>query len=165
MNKTVQDQRLRPGWSRWFPRRARPVQPASLSDQALLEAVGAGSRTALFELFNRHGGAVHHLAGSVAADEEGAERVVEEVFVALGRSGRLEDDVANVRLGLLAMAWRRAPAGPASDDAWDTLAVTMAAGASLADVAGVLQVDRQVVASRLRSGLVAAGNRREGAHR
>jgi len=141
------------------------VAPAVLSDQALLVAVGAGSRTALFELFNRHGGAVHHLAGLVATDDEEANRVVEEVFVALGRAGCLEDDIANVRLGLLAMVWRRAPAGAASDDAWDTLAVTMAAGASLADVAGVLRVDRQVVASRLRSGLVAAGNRREGADR
>jgi len=119
----------------------------------------------LSDLFNRHGGAVHHLAGLVAADDEEADRVVEEVFVALGRAGCMEDSVANVRLGLLAMAWRRSPAGTAADGARHALAVTMLAGASLADVASVLQVDRQVVASRLRSGLAAAGNRREGADR
>jgi len=151
--------------SGWFPRQRRPVVPAVLSDQALLEAVGAGSRTALFELFNRHGAAVHHLAGLVAADDEEADRVVEEVFVALGRAGCMEDDVANVRLGLLAMAWRRALSGAAPDDARDALAVTVLAGASLADVARVLQVNRQVVASRLRSGLSAVGSRREGADR
>jgi len=151
--------------SRWSHRRRRPEVPAVLSDQALLVAVGAGSRTALFELFNRHGGAVHHLAGLVAADDEGADRVVEEVFVALGRAGCLEDSIANVRLGLLAMAWRRSPAGATSDDARQVLAITMLAGASLADVARVLQVDRRVVASRLRSGLVAAGSQREVADR
>jgi|GEM_PF-5048918 len=139
--------------------------PGVLSDQALLEAVAAGSRTALFELFNRHGGAVHRLAGLIAADDEAADGVVEEVFVALGRAGCMEDNIANVRLGLLAMAWRRAPAGAAPDDDRDALAVTMLAGASLADVACVLQVERQVVASRLRSGLAAAGSRREGADR
>jgi len=138
------------------------VVPAVLSDQALLDAVGAGSRTALFELFNRHGGAVHHLAGLVAADDEAADRVVEEVFVAVGRAGRMDDNLANIRLGLLAMAWRRSPVGAAADDARDALAMTMLAGASLVEVARVLQVDRQVVASRLRSELATAGNRREG---
>jgi DNA-directed RNA polymerase specialized sigma24 family protein len=151
--------------SRWFLRRRRPLSPAVLSDRALLDAVGAGSRTALFELFNRHGGAVHHLAGLVAADEEAADRVVEEVFVAVGRAGGMEDNITDVRLGLLAMAWRRSPAGAAPDDARDALALAVLAGASLTDVARVLQVDRQVAASHLRSGLVAAGQRRERADR
>jgi hypothetical protein len=149
------------GRSLW---RRRPVPPAVLSDQALLDAVRYGSRIALFELFNRHGGAVHHLAGLVA-DDAGADRVVEEVFVAVGRAGGMEDDIANVRLGLLAMAWRRSPVGSAPDDVRDALALTMLAGASLGEVAGLFQVDRQVVASRLRSGLAAAGHRREGADR
>lgn len=151
--------------TRWLLRRPRPVVPAALSDQALLEAVGAGSRTALFELFNRHGAAVHHLARLGAADDEDADRVVEEVFVALGRAGRMEDNIANVRLGLLAMAGRRAPAGAVADDARDALAVTMLADASLADVARVLHVNRQVLACRLRSELAAVGSRREGADR
>jgi DNA-directed RNA polymerase specialized sigma24 family protein len=151
--------------SRWTLRRLRPVAPPVLSDRALLEAVGAGSRTALFELFNRHGAAVHHLAGLVATDDEGADRVVQEVFVAVGRAGCMEDDTADVRLGLLAMAWRRSPVGSAPDDVRDALALTMLAGASLGEVAGLFQVDRQVVASRLRSGLAAAGHRREGADR
>ncbi len=157
-------------------RRRRPVALANLGDRDLLEVVAAGSRAALWELFNRHGAAVHQLAGLVAADDRDADRVVEEVFVTLARSGRLEDDVESVRLGLLAMAWRRAPApsaapasaSPASasplrglpDDTRDALALTMLASAPLTDVARVMGANRQVVASRLRSGLVACAGQR-----
>ena len=135
--------------------------PAVLSDQALLAAVGAGSRLALFELYNRHGAAVHHLGGLVAGDDD-ADRVVEEMFVARGRAGCLEDGTANVRLGLLAMAGRRALAGTTPDDARDAAAATMMADASLTDVAGVFRISRRVAAHRLHSGLAVVGTRREG---
>lgn len=154
-----------------------------LSDEALLAAMrGAGSKAALWELFQRHGAAVHRLGGLLASDPDEAERIVEDVFVTLARRfGRLEDDVDNVRLGLLAMAWRRGrltddavpsspvvPAGLArspgdaaaiarlqslpSEDR-DALALTVLGAASLADLAVVLEADRRAVGARLRTGL------------
>ena len=42
-----------------------------------------------------------------AGNDDDADRVVEDVFVAPGRAGCMEDDTAIVRLGLLAMARRR----------------------------------------------------------
>jgi len=161
----------------------RPRALGWLSDEALLaEMGGVGSTAALWELFQRHGAAVHRLASLLDSDPVGAERLVEDVFVTLARrSGRLEDDVENVRLGLLAMAWRRSrpaddavrcsPPAPASlarseDDAAaiarlqslpskdrDALALTVLGAASLTDVAVVLAADRRAIGSRLRTGL------------
>jgi hypothetical protein len=141
--------------------RHRPVPIVDCTDQALLDTVRTGSRPALKELFDRHGAAVHHLAGLVAEDDEGAERIVEDVFVTLARrAGRLEDDVTNVRLGLMAMVWRRASPQPRlPGDTSSALAITILSAASVTEVAGVLQADRHEVAVRLRSGLAAVAGR------
>ena len=144
-------------------------QPEGLSDQALLGAVGEGSKAALQELFGRHGAAVHRLGCLLVADGKEVDRLVEDVFVALWRcAGRLEDDIQNVRLGLLAMAWRRTPpeAEPGGDADGaaaaprclpsgdrDVLALSVLAGATLTEVALVLQADRLAVGARLRAGL------------
>lgn len=147
-----------------------PMQ--SRSDQNLLDGVAGGSMPALKELFRRHGAAVYRLVGVLSSDEAEANRVVEEVFVTVWRrGGRLEDELANVRLGLLAMARRRtgpaAPTGrtgPTKADAMSRLrclpsrdreavALTVLGTATLADVGRVLQQDRRTVGARLRSGL------------
>lgn len=144
----------------------------NLSDRALLDALGGtGSREALGELFRRHGSAVHRLASLLVAGGEEADQLVEAVFVTLWRrSGQLEDDVENVRLGLLAMAWRRTGPvvegvrGPGRHAAisplqWlpagdrEALALTVLAAATITEVAIVLQADRRDVVARLRSGL------------
>jgi hypothetical protein len=137
--------------------RCRPDAVVDRTDQGLLDAIGAGSRPALKELLDRHGAAVHQLAGLFAKDSEDADRMVADVFVTLARrAGRLEDDITNVRLGLLAMAWRRAsplhtlPANPRA-----ALVLTVLAAGSLTEVARVLQADRHEVAVGLRSGLSA----------
>ena len=145
------------------------------SDQNLLDGVAGGSQAALKELFRRHGAAVHRLAILLSDDGAEADRVAEDVFVTLWhRSGRLEDEVANVRLGLLAMARRRTgpatqPGPPAQTDPpamsrlrclpsghREVVALTVLATATLTDVADVLQEDRRAVGTRLRSGLRAA---------
>lgn len=150
-----------------------------LSDQTLLDALGGSrSRAALHELFRRHGAAVHRLAGLImaGAGADEVDQVVEDVFVTLSRCrGRLEDDVDNVRLSLLAMAWRRAR--PATDAAAcppgetaalarlrrlpvgqrDALALTVLGTATLTEAATVLHADRREVGARLRSALRAAG--------
>ena len=149
-------------------RRAGPA-PAlpGPSDQDLLDAVAAGCRSALKELFDRHGGAVHQLASVLSVGIDDADRIAEDVFVALWRRrGRLEDEVDNVRLGLLAMARRRsrpepdpaAISGPRClrAEEGEAIALTLLATAMLTDVAIVLQEDRRVVGSRLRAGLRAA---------
>lgn len=144
------------------------------SDQTLLDGVAGGSQAALKELFRRHGAAVHRLVDVLSADTVEADRVAADVFVTLWhRRGRLEDEVANVRLGLLAMARRRtgpaAPAGrtvpvPTEADAMSRLrclpardreavALTVLGTATLADVGRVLEQDRRAVGSRLRLGL------------
>jgi DNA-directed RNA polymerase specialized sigma24 family protein len=150
-----------------------------LSDQALLDTLGGSrSRAALHELFRRHGAAVHRLAGILmaGADPDEVDQVVEDVFVTLSRGGgRLEDCVDNVRLGLLAMAWRRArPATdsgpfPPGDGAvlarlrrlpagqLDALALTVLGTATLTEAATVLHADRREVGARLRSAMRAAG--------
>jgi len=68
-----------------------------LSDQALLDALGASpSHAALHELFRRHGAAVVHLTGLIlaGAGPDEVDQVVEDVFVTLSRrGGRLEDAV------------------------------------------------------------------------
>ena len=149
-----------------------------LSDQTLLDALGGSrSRAALHELFRRHGAAVHRLAGLLmaGAGPDEVDQVVEDVFVTLSRGGgRLEDDVDNVRLSLLAMAWRRArpatdagacPPGDAAALARlrrlpagqrDALALTVLGAATLTEAATVLQADRREVGALLRSGLRAA---------
>ena len=146
------------------------------SDQNLLDGVAGGSQAALKELFRRHGAAVHRLVDVLSADTAEADRVVEDVFVTLWhRSGRLEDEMTNVRRGLLAMARRRTgPATPAARavpteaDAMarlrclpspdrEAVALTVLGTATLADVGRVLQQDRRAVGSRLRTGLRAAG--------
>ena len=145
------------------PAHRSPALPCP-SDRALLDAVAAGCRAGLKELFSRHGAAVHHLVTVLSADLDAADCVVEDVFVALWRGhGRLEDEVANVRLGLLAMARRRclpaadaaAISGPQCLGAEEREAVllTVLATAMLTDVALVLQEDRHVVGSRMRAGL------------
>ncbi|MGI8806565.1 MAG: RNA polymerase sigma factor [Acidimicrobiales bacterium] len=145
------------------------------SDQNLLDCVAGGSQAALKELFRRHGDAVHRLVDLLSADTAEADRVVEDVFVTLWhRNGRLEDEMTNVRLGLLAMARRRtgpvSPTGrtvPAEPDAMSRLrclpsrdreavALTVLGTATLADVGRVLQQDRRAVGSKLRTGLRAA---------
>jgi len=140
--------------------REQTLSPESLSDHALLEAMGGqGSRAALRELFDRHGATVHRLVSLVVADPDDVDPLVEDVFVSLSRRhGRLEDDVENVRLGLLAMAWRRSR--PADDAAGrgdgNALALTVLAAATLTEVAAVLQVNRRAVAAELRAGLLSA---------
>lgn len=106
--------------------------------------------------------------------------MVEDVFVGLARrGGELDDDVTNVRLGLLAMARRRitpapeVPLAPATGQAAgahrnaavlarlgrlaseerETLALVALAEATLTEAALVLQADRGAVGSRLRSAL------------
>lgn len=144
----------------------------NLSDGALLDALrGTGSREALCELFRRHGSAVHRLVSLFVAGGDAVDQLVEDVFVTLWRrSGQLEDDVENVRLGLLAMAWRRTEPVvegvgesrshtaisplqwlPAGDRV--ALALTVMAAATITEVAIVLQADRREIGARLRSGL------------
>ena len=149
------------------------------SDENLLDAVAGGSQAALKELFRRHGAAVHRLATLLSSDGAEADRVAEDVFVTLWhRSGRLEDEMANVRLALLAMARRRTgpvqhagPPAPTDPPAMSRLrclpardreivALTVLGTATLTDVAGVLQEDPLAVGSRLRSGLRAARSTR-----
>jgi len=144
-----------------------------MSDRALLDALSdAGARDALQELFRRHGAAVHRLGGLLDPDSAEVDRMVEDVFVTLARrSGRLEDDVENVRLGLLAMALRRSrppaqdgPQGSTGDALASRLqalpsadreavALTVLAAASLSEVSVVLRSDPQAVGARLRAGL------------
>jgi DNA-directed RNA polymerase specialized sigma24 family protein len=160
------------------PTHRAPAQSLqSRSDQHLLDGVAGGSQASLKELFRRHGAAVHRLVDVLSSDAAHADRVVEEVFVTLWhRRGRLEDEVTNVRLGLLAMARRRTgPAAPVSRtvpteaDATSRLrclpsrdreavALTVLGMATLADVGRVLEQDRRAVGSRLRSGLRTAGS-------
>ena len=164
---------MRPTHRRAAPARTQPsTSLQSRSDQNLLDSVAGGSRPALKELFHRHGAAVHRLVDLLSADTAEADRVVEDVFVTLWhRGGRLEDDLANVRLGLLAMARRRTgaatPAGrkvSTEADAMSRLrdlpcldreavALTVLGRATLTDLGRVLQQDRPAVGSRLRSGL------------
>lgn len=149
-------------------------------DHELLFAVGGGSAPALEELLHRHGVAVYALADLLAHDIRTVDAVVVDVFVALSRRlGHMEDGVANVRLGLMAMARRRSPRsdGPADDAAVgggfakvseatplsrlrslprkhrEPVALTVMAKGTLTEVALVLGVDRYLVASRLRAGL------------
>lgn len=169
------------GFTRQTHRPSAPVPAQSWtslqcrSDQNLLDGVAGGSQAALKELFRRHGAAVHRLATLLSDDGAEADRVAEDVFVTLWhRSGRLEDEVANVRLGLLAMARRRTgpatlsgPPAPTDPPAMSRLrclssrdrevvALTVLGTATLTDVASVLQEDPRAVGSRLRSGLRAA---------
>ena len=149
------------------------------TDQNLLDGVAGGSQAALKELFRRHGAAVHRLVDLLSANTAEADRVLEDVFVTLWhRRGRLEDEVANVRLGLLAMARRRTAGAtpacrpvPTEADAMSRLrclpsgdreavALTVLGTATLADVGRVLQQDRRAVGSRLRSGLRSVGHPR-----
>ena len=136
----------------------RPGALRCLGDQALLEAVGgAAPRAALQELFRRHGAVVHRLASLLVVDPTAIDGLVADVFVTVARRrGRLEDDVENVRLGLLAMAWRRSrpTAGEAPDR--EAVALTILAAATLTEVATVLQADRRVVGVRVRDGLLSA---------
>ena len=57
--------------------------PARQSDDSLLALIGAGDRGALATIFDRHGGAVHALAVVLAGSPQGAEMVVQDVFVRL----------------------------------------------------------------------------------
>jgi len=154
-----------------------------LADEVLLGYVGAGSKAALWELFRRHGEAVRRLSSMLNTDSGAVDRIVEDVFVSLSRrAGHLEDEVGNVRLGLLAMAGRRSgqaadedsrgSPGPSAGDRTspadgdlisrlqclprcnrEELALTLLAEATLTDVATVLHADRSAVGARLRSSL------------
>ncbi len=160
-----------------------PEALADAKDHELLHAVGGGSVPALEELLHRHGSAVHDLAELLAHDGGTVDALVVDVFIALSRRfGHLEDGLANVRLGLMAMARRRSPR---SDDAIDRpaeagdvdelatatplsrlrslprkhrepVALTVMTRATLSEVALVLGAERELVASRLRSGLQSA---------
>lgn len=114
---------------------------------------------------------MHRLASLLEGGLDEADHVVEDVFVTLWRRcGQLEDEVQNVRLGLLAMAWRRT--GPSVEGVggrrrhavisalqWlpagdrEALALMVLATATLSEVAIVLQADRREVGARIRSGL------------
>lgn len=57
--------------------------PTIPSDDSLLALIGAGDSGALATVFDRHGGAVYALAVVLAGSPQGAEMVVQDVFVRL----------------------------------------------------------------------------------
>ncbi len=139
-------------------RRRELGQFQELPDGALLEAAQAGSSTAVWDLFCRHGGAVYALARLLTPHEEAAQEVVEDVFVSFQRGrGQLEDRTANVCLGLLAMARRRSSAltavashagsvdsNHAIDEDCQARALMLLGDATLADAVQILAADRRV---------------------
>jgi RNA polymerase sigma-70 factor (ECF subfamily) len=81
----------------------------SLSDAALVVAIGRYREDALAEIHRRHGGAVHRLARRVVGADALADEVVQEVFVDLWRRPESFDpERGSLRTFLVAKAHHRA---------------------------------------------------------
>jgi RNA polymerase sigma-70 factor (ECF subfamily) len=79
-----------------------------VSDSALVIAIGRWKEEALAEAFRRHAGAVFALARRVLADPNGAEEVVQEVFLRLWNNpDRYDPARGSLRSYLLAQAHGR----------------------------------------------------------
>jgi len=82
---------------------------ATLSDEALVAAVGRQDEAALGVLYDRHGATCYRLALRVVRDPSLAEDVVQEAFVDLWRSGRsFEAGRGKGRTWILVITHRRA---------------------------------------------------------
>jgi len=148
--------------------------PARQSDDSLLALIGAGDRGALATIFDRHGGAVHALAVVLAGSPQGAEMVVQDVFVRLWHvaGGRVGAPVP-LRPWLAVATLRRAGrvpmhtmpqpnpdpdgqfAGPEGGDALGAVAVVALTGGDLRtdDLAAWLGIDRPTVLRLVGNGL------------
>lgn len=81
----------------------------TLSDAALVVAIGRWRQDALAEAYRRHGGAVFALAQRVLRDRGRAEDVTQTVFTTLWESAdRFDPEKGSLRVFLLTMAHRRA---------------------------------------------------------
>jgi RNA polymerase sigma-70 factor (ECF subfamily) len=82
---------------------------STLSDEELLGALARQDLGALDALYDRHHRLALALARRILADEQGAEDVVQEVFLAVWRqAGRFRADRGSVKTWLLAMVHHRA---------------------------------------------------------
>ena len=94
------------------PRRITPemvIDLQTLSDPALVVAIGRWRPEALAEAYRRHGGAVFALAQRVLGDRARAEDVTQTVFTSLWESAdRFDPERGSLRTFLLTMAHRRA---------------------------------------------------------
>ncbi|HVA44085.1 MAG TPA: sigma-70 family RNA polymerase sigma factor [Acidimicrobiales bacterium] len=81
----------------------------TLSDPALVVAIGRWRPDALAEAYRRHGGAVFSLAQRVLGDRARAEDVTQTVFTSLWESAdRFDPERGSLRVFLLTMGHRRA---------------------------------------------------------
>ena len=81
----------------------RQQELASLSDAALVAAIGRWHQEALAEAYRRHAGAVHGLALRITRNKTLAEEVTQEVFLRLwDRPERFDADRGSLRSFLLA---------------------------------------------------------------
>ncbi|HWH10209.1 MAG TPA: sigma-70 family RNA polymerase sigma factor [Solirubrobacteraceae bacterium] len=82
---------------------------AEASDNDLMEAIQAGSREAFASMYNRYSERAYAIARAIAADEAGAERAVEEGFLAVWNSrGGFRSDRSAAGARLLRMVGGRA---------------------------------------------------------
>jgi RNA polymerase sigma-70 factor (ECF subfamily) len=80
----------------------------TLSDSALVVAIGRFQQDALAEAYRRHAGAVFGLAKRLLSDAARAEEIVQEVFLRLwNEPGRFDPDRGSLRSFLLAHAHGR----------------------------------------------------------
>jgi RNA polymerase sigma-70 factor, ECF subfamily len=77
------------------------AQPAGGSDVVLMQAVAAGDRTAVAELYDRHAAAVYGMAVSVVRDASLAQDVTQDVFVRLWTRAHTFDPQRGTPIGWL----------------------------------------------------------------
>lgn len=79
------------------------------NDAALMLRVARGNQAALAELYQRHGGAVWHLARRITNDAHAAEEVTQQVLLAVWSTpDRFDPERGSLRSWLLAQAHSRA---------------------------------------------------------
>ncbi|MHB1931020.1 MAG: sigma-70 family RNA polymerase sigma factor [Acidimicrobiales bacterium] len=82
---------------------------ADASDAAVVVAIGRYHESALAEAYRRHGGAVYGLARRLLRDPNGAEEIVQEVFLRLWNNPeRFDPERGSLRSFLLAQTHGRA---------------------------------------------------------